>query len=328
VLRLFMTFVVTLQISFLGLFASLHGSALSDKIARIERIIQQDPRNRGVCNFYTTALFDAAKTLQQSNSVAILTGFFIPSAQQPETDGPLGALFLAESLLALGKQVVIVTDQPCLPAITACVQVLEEQGSFPLLSVAVFPEAEEEQAPFVSSLCEHIDCLVSIERVGRTFDGTYRSMRAIDITNKTAPLDDLFLYAQNHPSLGISTVSVGDGGNEIGMGSKIAEVKAYIPRGEQIACVIPSDHLIVAGVSNWGGYALAGALWCLTSEKSDGFVLVDQVYPPVEEQFQMLKNMILLDCCDGVLGKPILSVDGLPWEVHQQILADIRSILE
>ena len=315
----------TLQIALLGLFVSLHGSAVSDKIARIEQIIQQDPGNRGVCNFYTTALFDAAETLQQSTRVAILTGFFIPSAQRPETDGPLGALFLAESLLALGKQVVIVTDQPCLPAIMACVNTLAAQ---PLLSVAVFPEDEETQATFVSSLCEKVDCLVSIERVGRTFDGTYRSMRAIDITSKTAPLDDLFLYAQNHPSLGISTVSVGDGGNEIGMGSKIAEVKAYIPRGEQIACVVPSDHLIVAGVSNWGGYALAGALRCLASEESDDFVLLGQVYPPVEEQFQMLKNMVSMDCCDGVLGKPVLSVDGLPWDVHEKVLTDIRSLFD
>ena len=28
------------------------------------------------------------------------------------------------------------------------------------------------------------------------------------------------------------------------------------------------------------------------------------------------------------LEKSVLSVDGLPWKVHQQILADIRSILE
>ena len=27
-----------------------------------------------------------------------------------------------------------------------------------------------------------------------------------------------------------------------------------------IACATPADHLIVAGVSNWGAYALIGAL--------------------------------------------------------------------
>ncbi len=317
-----------LQIIFLGLFASLQGSTVFDKVAEIEHIIQQDPGNRGVYNFYTTALFDAAESLQKKNHVAILTGFFIPSAQRPETDGPLGAVFLAESLIALGKQVTIVTDKSCLLAITACVDILKDKISPSLFSIAIFPEVKEEQDRFVSSLCEQIDCLVSIERVGRTFDGTYRSMRAIDITDKTAPLDDLFIYAQKKPELHITTISIGDGGNEIGMGVKVEDVKKYISKGDQIACVIPADHLIVTGVSNWGGYALAGALWCIASEDSEKTISIDQVYPSIEKQFQMLENMILMDCCDGVLGKPVLSVDGMPWDVHQKILEDIRKLLE
>lgn len=87
---------------------------------------------------------------------------------------------------------------------------------------------------------ERIDCLVSIKRVGRIFDGTPRSMRAMDKTDKTA-------------------------------------------------------------------------LWCLANDDSENTILIDQVYPSIEKQFQMLENMILMDCCDCVLGKPVLSVDGLPW---------------
>lgn len=151
-------------------------------------------------------------------------------------------------------------DQSCLPAIIACVDILKGKISSSVLSVTVFPEDKEDQNRFVSSLCEQIDCLVSIERVGRTFDGTYRSMRAIDITDKTAPLDDLFIYSQKNPQLHITTISIGDGGNEIGMGAKVEDVKKYISKGDQIACVVLADHLIVTGVSNWGSYALAGAL--------------------------------------------------------------------
>lgn len=317
--------IVLIKLFIIIFLVPIHGATVLDKIEQIEQIIQQDPGNRGVYNFYTKALFEAATNLKKANHVAILTGFFIPSAQRPETDGPLGAVFLAQSLIALGKKVTIVTDTFCLPSVTACTDLLDREIFSKQLDIAVFPENKEEQNNFVASLCDKIDCLVSIERVGRTFDGTYRSMRAIDITDKTAPLDDLFIYAQNNPKMQITTISIGDGGNEIGMGDKIEEVKKYILNGNQIACVIPADHLIVTGVSNWGGYALAGALWCIAHEKGE---TVDLVYPPTNEQFKMLENMILMDCCDGVLGKSVLSVDGLPWDVHEKTLESIRAILK
>ena len=58
---------------------------------------------------------------------------------------------------------------------------------------------------------EHIDTLVYIERVGPARDGSPHNMRGIDITEWTAPLSQLTL-------LGLHTIGVGDGGNEIGMG--------------------------------------------------------------------------------------------------------------
>lgn len=79
-------------------------------------------------------------------------------------------------------------------------------------------------------------------------------------------------------------------------------------------------------MSNWGGYALAGALWCIARENADETIFLD-VYPSGEEQFKMLENMILMDCCDSVIGKPVLFVDGFPWAVHPKILDDIRKLL-
>jgi hypothetical protein len=306
---------------------SANAELVADKIGRVEKVIQQDPGNRGVSHFYTEALFDAVQCLEKANHVAILTGFFIPAAQQPETDGPLGSMFLAESLMARGKKVTIVTDRYCLAAITACSDVIKDQIDPDLFKIGIFPEDQGEQEAFVSSLCSDIDCLVSIERVGRSKDGTYRTMRGIDITQKTAPLDDLFIYAQRNPEMHITTVAVGDGGNEIGMGEKQDDVKEYVSKGELIACVVPSDHLIVTGVSNWGGYALAASLWCTLDEQGGETISLEQVYPSDVEQFQMLESMVQANCCDGVLGKPALSVDGMPWDVHQKILDDIREII-
>ena len=96
---------------------------------------------------------------------------------------------------------------------------------------------------------------LSIERCGRSADGAPRNMRGEDISAFTTPLDELFLAGP------WQRIAIGDGGNEIGMGSVPASViGAHVAHGETIACVTPADHLIVAGVSNWGAYALIGAL--------------------------------------------------------------------
>lgn len=57
-------------------------------------------------------------------------------------------------------------------------------------------------------------------------------------------------------------IAIGDGGNEMGMGSltNIGLVQQHIPMGETVGSVVPSDHLIVCDVSNWGGYALSAAM--------------------------------------------------------------------
>ena len=54
-------------------------------------------------------------------TLIVVTGFFIPTAQPPcgETDGPLGAVFLARALFPLGVRVVIATDAFCAAAVQA-----------------------------------------------------------------------------------------------------------------------------------------------------------------------------------------------------------------
>ena len=72
----------------------------------------------------------------------------------------------------------------------------------------------------------------------------------------------LFL-AKKHPE--IVTIGIGDGGNEIGMGKVFERVAANVQYGSEIACTVASDYLISAGVSNWGGYALAKAIFMCVS---------------------------------------------------------------
>jgi hypothetical protein len=68
----------------------------------------------------------------------------------------------------------------------------------------------------------------------------------------------------------ITSIGIGDGGNEVGMGKILALVESsQIPNAAQIACVIPTDHLHVASVSNWGGYALVAAAVTILIHESD-----------------------------------------------------------
>jgi hypothetical protein len=62
----------------------------------------------------------------------------------------------------------------------------------------------------------------------------------------------LFESIQQHLPA-VTTIGIGDGGNEIGMGKIPWEViRRNIPGGGRIACRVPTSFLLVCGISNWG----------------------------------------------------------------------------
>ncbi len=73
----------------------------------------------------------------------------------------------------------------------------------------------------------------------------------------------MILFFSAYKSGKISTIGIGDGGNEIGMGKVHKRVIDHIENGQQIASAVTTDHLITAGVSNWGASALVAALYIL-----------------------------------------------------------------
>src|SRR5262249_61772562 len=94
-------------------------------------LIQEDIGERGLrtdpaANLITACPDDlgaACRDIFQTPAAAlgIVTGFYIPHAEPPcgETDGPLGALFLARALLPLGAKVFFATDAFCTAALQA-----------------------------------------------------------------------------------------------------------------------------------------------------------------------------------------------------------------
>ena len=62
-----------------------------------------------------------ASLTEKGKKVAIITGFYIPGGDPPatETDGPPGALILAEGLYYLGMEVMLISDPYTVPALKA-----------------------------------------------------------------------------------------------------------------------------------------------------------------------------------------------------------------
>src|SRR3712207_5148495 len=99
------------------------------RLEAIRDLIQEDVGQRGLRtdpldNLITACPNDfhaACRSLADTPDavLGVVTGFFIPHGQPPaaETDGPLGAVFLARALLPLGIRVVLVSDASCVPAL-------------------------------------------------------------------------------------------------------------------------------------------------------------------------------------------------------------------
>ena len=291
-------------------------------VDQIERLIHVDV-GRNISALFDAArggLWGAASALVNARSgrVGLITGFYVPQSTPPaaETDGPLGAALLAKALVAVGIPCRVATDELCHGA---CAAALAGAGAS---DVAIdFVPVGAPIAPLVETWrSAGVTHAISIERCGRSADGTPRNMRAQDIGSYTAPLDDLFVAGP------WETIAVGDGGNEIGMGAISRSLIAqHVAHGETIACVTAARHLIVAGVSNWGAYALIGALATLREDWRRTLVAcLDETLDRAVLQAMVEHGPAV----DGVSRLPTLTVDDLDIATHHRILHMIRTLVE
>ncbi|HEY2615791.1 MAG TPA: glutamate cyclase domain-containing protein [Acetobacteraceae bacterium] len=288
-------------------------------VDRIEALIHQEV-GRNIDGLFAAAqggLWRAANALASDPhaSVGIITGFYVPLGTPPaaETDGPVGAAMLAVALTAVGVPCRLVTDEPCRATCAAALR-----GSEIPLDVVPLGGAVDDTVALWRSL--GVSHALSIERCGRSADGAPRNMRGEDISAFTTPLDELFLAGPWR------RIAIGDGGNEIGMGSLPASlIGAHVAHGETIACATPADHLIVAGVSNWGAYALIGALAVI---RDDWRATLIECLDP-ERDGAILRAMVNDGpAVDGVTRQRTLTVDSMPADVHHAKLRAIRAVVE
>jgi hypothetical protein len=372
-------------------------------------LVQVDVNNRGLHanadtnlinawpNDYALACRDLAQT--PNAVVGIVTGFYIPDARPPsgETDGPLGAVFLARALTPLGIRVVLAAENWCAPALRAGLQACGLQESVRLV---VLPTAEEiGYEPEVKNLEEHLDQrsvvrglltdrlgplthLIALEKAGpnhnafslllqqrrpattidvlrlylseeslaheiiasqartapdKQLQGLFNlffhevpshrqtrcyTMKGIDITANTSPAHVLFKGHRTTPAF--TTIGIGDGGNEIGMGKIPWEViRRNVANGSLVACQTESDYLIVSGVSNWGAYALAAGVRHLLRAAPDR-----ELFDPDRER-ELLQIMVEEGpLVDGLTGQRTVTVDGLPFGEYARPLRQLGNLCD
>lgn len=264
-------------------------------------------------------LYAAAKALAAlpAPRIGILTGFFVPAAEPPaaETDGPAGAALLIAALSAAGLSCHMLTDTPCR---SACMAALAGTGVAPSVLHSIDPAAPLDDA-IAAWRHRAIDWAISIERCGRSADGSPRNMRGEDMRAFTAPLDDLFLAGP------WDTIAIGDGGNEIGLGTlPRALIAQQVEHGASIACVTPASHLIMAGVSHWGVYALIAALALLRADwRASLLAALDEA-----RDRHILETMVRDGpAVDGVSLQRLPTIDTLPLPVHAAKLHAIRAMV-
>src|SRR5262249_2117558 len=144
--------------------------------------------------------------------------------------------------------------------------------------------------------------------------GDYLSARGESVAKWNLPLDDLFLTAhatRSKKKAAVTTLAIGDGGNEIGMGSARARIARAGALMARIASVVAVDHLVVAGTSNWGAYGVVAAL-----ERLHGRLLLH----PGAIQRPLIARCVETGAVDGITRKHEPTVDGLGAEIHAGIV--------
>ncbi len=287
----------------------------------IDQLLALDPGGRGIGPLVRAgAAVAAARALRRARRALVVTGFAV-GPDMPETDGPPGAAVLGRALRLLGARVTYATDHVNAPVLGAALETLGEPRR-----IVIYPhDGNAARAVLAAERPTH---LIAIERPGRNRAGDYLSMRGESVAAWNAPLDDLFLCSgvrgagapRGWPARGArwlrpATIGIGDGGNEIGMGAARPRVARLGPRFARIASVVPVDHLVVAGVSNWGGYGVVAALSRLSGR--------DLLHTPELER-RLVEACVAAGAADGVTRRREATVDGLSLATHAAIVELLR----
>ena len=281
---------------------------------KLDEAMRYDPGNRGLlANAPANPLDRLQEALTDIKGVVILTGFPVRLGLHNftgETDGPLGAANLAYAFESIGVPVWLLTDEEAYWVVNAAVT---RRGCKCRPLMLPRYEADEFVAAQLDAI--HPSHVLTIERPGKARDGHYHNMRGGIIDAMFVDASSIIEAARER---GITTISIGDGGNEIGMGALAETLEKYVPHGEAICAREVADIALISGVSNWWGWGVSALL-----SRMYGINLL----PSDDMERGMLHEMVLAGSVDGCTKKPEETVDNLPMEVHLGVLSNVRSAM-
>lgn len=276
---------------------------------------------------------EAARALHFKNRVVLCTGFNVgldkDGKPMPETDGPPGTVFLGESLRATGKEVMYVADAPNAEIIRESLKAVNPDMSDADISkmIHVFESNHEADGKNHAAkaearkIIESADAVVAVELPDINNEGDMLNMRGVSVKNANLPIYEVVREANKAKKL---TITVGDGGNEVGSGNWKGIPQAL--NGKSMAGVTKSDLAVKASVSNFGACGIAANLLKLHGSLSD--VVVAKA-PTIYEQ--LMHASFKAGAIDGVTrgaepgklndsGNAATGVDGMSIDLHKRLL--------
>ena len=270
--------------------------------------------------------------------VVIATGFPMGGGLA-ETDGPVGAAFLARAVgVALGRPAVILSDACWEPVIRgACVgagltplplppEGVKEVPYLRAVHLALLPRREQPDPRAAEELLAALEpaLLMAVERPGKNRRGAYHGLNGRPLPGWLIQVEDLLELARGR---GAPLLAIGDGGNELGMGLVEEDLGGFLPAARDCGCgcgggsaaVAAADHLVAACVSNWGTCGVVAALALELGRP--------EVLHRPEDEVRAIELCAAAGGLDGASVSPVPAVDGIPAREWHGMLASLRGIL-
>ena len=296
----------------------------------LDLLMNLDPRGYGVCRI----LYDGAskytgkplslngaeglvKNIKKGEKVFILTGFILLPWNEAETDGIISSTVFARFVIrAFGAKPVMIVPEQCEKAIKAMSEVLGVNITYDIdnipdntICIISFTKDKNKENEETAELLSHgLPCaVISNEAPGR---------------NKNA-------YYHNAVGRGVYNLSIGDLGNELGMGTIEEHIRKYIPYAEKGGCKAgtgfgiladtAADNIITATVSDWGMNALMACTAFLLDD-------VDLFHTEKEESAVMdaAAKAGMLD----MYGEARPYIDGIGKNIVLPIISLMRGLIE
>lgn len=280
----------------------------------LDKIMKQDMGGRGLLDALpANPMEQVLETLKTAKRVILLTGFPVRMADGSfigETDGPSGTANLAYALSELGADVLVVTDKASYDLLNAALSYRA-----PKANLALLPETDTDA--FIQTTVHTFKPthFISLERPGKGSDGHYHNMRGECIDDM---ITDSALLLTESKAAGAVTICIGDGGNEMGMGTFRGVVYENVHCGELICSNDHADFALASGVSNWWSWGIAALLSRETGKN---------LLPTDAEETELLHHVVTVGGVDGCTKENSETVDNLSLETNLSVLRAVRNLL-